>query len=148
MYKTQYGIQKQNARRRGIEWQLTYEEWLDIWGDKIEMRGRGIGKYCMARNNDCGPYSKDNVKIILFEDNNKEQHTFLSNYNHFKVKHPKARRSNHYKTFPIEVMKKKEGKWYRFECFQDAADFYKVDKSTISRNMTNFSNGQFQVRRI
>ena len=148
MYKNQYNIQKQNARKRKIEFHLTYEQWLEIWGEKISLRGVGRGKYCMARNNDKGPYSIDNVRIILFEDNNKEQHDFLDNYDHFKVPKPNQQREKHYKTYPVEVMKKKEGIWRRFECLQDAADFYLVDKSTIGRNMNGFSNGAFQVRRI
>ena len=148
MYKTQYGQHKQNANRRKINFELTYEQWLEIWGDKISLRGVGRGKYCMARNNDQGPYSVDNVKIIPFEENNKEQHVFLSNYNHIRVPHLKSQRANHYKTYPVEVMKKKEGIWRRFECLQDAADFYHVEKSTIGRNMRGVVNGAFIVRRI
>jgi len=146
--KTQYNIQKQNARRRNIPFLFTYEQWLEVWGDKITQRGRGKGKYCMARNNDTGPYSIDNVKIIPFEENNREQHDFLDNYDHYKVPRPGQQRSKHYKTFPVEVMKKKEGVWRRFECVQDAADFYLVDKSTIGRNMNGYSNGAFLIRRI
>lgn len=146
--KTQYNIQKQNANKRNIPFNLTYEQWLEVWGDKLPQRGRGKGKYCMARNNDQGPYSVDNVRIILFEDNNKEQHDFLENYDHFKVPHPNQSRSKHYKTFPVEVIKKKEGIVRRFECLQDAADFYLVDKSTLGRNMRGFSKGAFIVRKI
>ena len=146
--KTKYNIQKQNARRRNISFDLTYEQWLEVWGDKITQRGVGKGKYCMARNNDAGPYSIDNVRIILFEENNKEQHDFLDNHDHFKVPKPGLQRSKHYKTFPVEVMKKKEGVARRFECLQDAADYYHVDKSTIGRNLRGMKNGAFNVRRI
>ncbi len=149
MYKEQYRIQKQNARRRGIGFEITYEQWLEVWGDKIEQRGVGKGKYCMARNNDQGPYAIDNVKIIPFEDNNKEQHDFYNNdYSHFRVPHLNQQRSKHYKTYPVEVTKKKEGIPRRFECLQDAADFYFVDKSTIGRNLRGMKNGAFIVRRI
>ena len=146
--KTQYNIQKQNARRRNISFDLTYEQWLEVWGDKITQRGVGKGKYCMARNNDIGPYSIDNVRIILFEENNREQHDFLNDHEHFKVPHPNGSRSKHYKTFPVEVIKKKEGVIRRFECLQDAADFYHVDKSTIGRNLRGFSNGAYIVRKL
>jgi hypothetical protein len=147
MYKQQYRIQKENARKRNIIFDLSYEQWLEIWGDKISQRGRGRGKYCMARNNDTGPYNIDNVRIIPFEENNREQHDFLDNHDHYKK--PKSnRRSNHYKTYPVEVMKKKEGIWRRFDCIQDAADFYLVDKSTIGRNLRGMKNGAFNVRRI
>ena len=149
MYKQQYITQKLNARKRNIPFNLTYEQWLEIWGDRINLRGVGRGKYCMARNNDQGPYSVDNVRIILFEENNKEQHSFLDNHNHFKVPHPRQQRANHYKTYPIEVMKKKEGIWRRFECIPDAADYYMVDVATIKRSLYGTTkNGSLIVRRL
>jgi hypothetical protein len=57
--------QKCMAKFREIEWLLTYEEWIDIWdkSGKWDQRGRGVGKYCMSRIGDTGPYSKDNVYI-------------------------------------------------------------------------------------
>ena len=68
--KQRFQTQKWHAvNNRGIEWNLTFEEWLDIWGDKITQRGRGTGKYNMCRINDIGPYSIDNVFIDLHEDN-------------------------------------------------------------------------------
>lgn len=148
MYKNQYNIQKQNARRRKVEFNLTYEQWLEVWGEKISLRGVGRGKYCMARNNDQGPYSIDNVRIILFEDNNREQADNGRNSLRNGFRPRTLHRKEHYKTYPVEVMKKREGIWRRFECLQDAADFYLVDKSTIGRNMNGFSNGAFLVRRI
>jgi hypothetical protein len=66
-----YVDQKVAARGRGINFLLTYEEWLKIWQDSghLHERGRGIGQYCMSRKNDIGPYSKDNVDIILGSQN-------------------------------------------------------------------------------
>lgn len=60
-----------NAKRRGIEFDMTFEEWLDIWmsSKKFEQRGRGMGKYCMCRYNDTGPYKVGNVFIGLSEEN-------------------------------------------------------------------------------
>lgn len=62
------------AKVRGIEWQLTFEEWWDIWeqSGKYEQRGRGAGKYCMSRIGDVGPYSVNNVVIKTIDDNNRE----------------------------------------------------------------------------
>ena len=59
--------QKCSAKERGIEWLLSFEEWYKIWVDsgKFPLRGRKKGQYCMARFGDVGPYSVDNVKIIL-----------------------------------------------------------------------------------
>jgi len=60
-----------SARRRGIPFLLSFDEWYVIWqqsGHWLE-RGRKLGQYCMARYFDGGPYSKDNVKIILHRSN-------------------------------------------------------------------------------
>jgi hypothetical protein len=68
--------QKCSAKERGIEWLLSFEEWYKIWVDsgKFPLRGRKKGQYCMARFGDVGPYSVDNVKIILIEENISEGH--------------------------------------------------------------------------
>ena len=68
-YVEKYRQQKQNARRRGISFEFTYQEWLDWWGEDIVLRGKGKDKLVMARNNDCGAYSPDNVKKMLNQDN-------------------------------------------------------------------------------
>ena len=69
-YKKDFQVQRWLAKnKRGVEWNLTYEEWLDIWSDKIYNRGKGIGKYNMCRVNDTGPYEVGNVFIGLHEDN-------------------------------------------------------------------------------
>lgn len=62
---TIYARQKAMAKLRNIEWQLTFEEWYAIWlqSGKYDQRGRGVGKYCMSRIGDTGPYSKNNVFI-------------------------------------------------------------------------------------
>lgn len=64
-----YGQCKNQAQWRGEEWNLTFEEWFNAWGDKIEQRGRGAHQYAMIRVNQSLPWSKDNVTIL----NRKEQ---------------------------------------------------------------------------
>ena len=68
----QYGMQRKNAQKRGIHWDFDLWTWWTVWADsgKWESRGRGQGKYCMARKGDAGPYSKDNVFICLCVENN------------------------------------------------------------------------------
>lgn len=56
-----YYFQKRHAKRRGIDFTLTYPEWLEWWGEDITKRGRGLGKLQMCRNNDSGPYSLSNI---------------------------------------------------------------------------------------
>lgn len=66
-----YARQKRNAVTRGVIFDLTYDEWLSVWQDsgKLSDRGRGLGKYCMSRVGDAGPYAVGNVFIQLFTDN-------------------------------------------------------------------------------
>ena len=69
--KQHFGYQRRSAKGRGIDFELTYEEWLDIWMSSgfAHLRGKGTGTYCMARHNDIGPYAVGNVSIITFEQN-------------------------------------------------------------------------------
>ena len=65
-----YLVQRWHATKtRNIEWHLTFEEWLDIWGTDIDRRGRGIGKLNMCRYGDEGPYAVGNVFIGAHEQN-------------------------------------------------------------------------------
>jgi hypothetical protein len=63
-----YGI-KSNAKRRGIPFKLTYEEWLKVWGSNINNVGRRRGQYVMARFRDEGAYEIGNVYITTCSEN-------------------------------------------------------------------------------
>jgi hypothetical protein len=69
-----YIRQRQSAAARGIEWRLTFFEWLSVWraSGKLEQRGRGKGKYCMSRIKDGGPYAIGNVHVQPCEVNSSE----------------------------------------------------------------------------
>ena len=75
--KLAYQMQKKRAKRRGILFLLTFEEWLDIWvsSGHWEQRGRGADKYCMSRVGDLGGYEVGNVFIQLHSDNVKDAWT-------------------------------------------------------------------------
>lgn len=60
---SRYNAQKQTAKRRGIAFDLTFEEWWDIWEPFWHMRGRDKDSLVMCRVNDQGSYSKTNVYI-------------------------------------------------------------------------------------
>jgi hypothetical protein len=66
--------QRQNAKNRGIKWDLKLWDWWMIWdaSGKWEQRGRGAG-YVMSRYGDEGPYQKDNVYICLARENNSQR---------------------------------------------------------------------------
>lgn len=77
--------QRVSARHRGIDWELTFKQWWKIWKDsgKWEQRGRGHGKYQMARFGDEGPYSVDNVRIITSDANLAERASMAGEDNAF-----------------------------------------------------------------
>lgn len=58
-----YKAHEHNAKRRGIPFLFTPRQWWDWWNiaGRWENRGRKTGQYVMARKDDIGPYSIDNV---------------------------------------------------------------------------------------
>lgn len=66
--------QRNAAKNRGIEWNLSFREWWTIWEEsgQWENRGREYGNYCMARFGDTGPYEADNVEIVTVTQNIRE----------------------------------------------------------------------------
>ena len=69
-----YACHKSKAKARGIEFNLTYEEWWSIWQKSGQWENRGCkrGQYVMSRYNDVGPYAVGNVFIQLQEENRRE----------------------------------------------------------------------------
>lgn len=70
--KGKYSSQKYNAKKRGIEFILTYEEWLKIWEDSGHLDERSANGYCMCRFKDEGPYAVGNVYIALASCNKRD----------------------------------------------------------------------------
>ena len=76
--KQKYIEQRDNAKRRKIKFNFTFEEWQCWWESTGHFRKRGCkkGQYVMARFNDTGPYQVGNVKCILHSENRSEsKHT-------------------------------------------------------------------------
>lgn len=73
-----YFNQRHKASDRGIDFDLTLPQWWEIWeqSGKWEMRGRGKGRYCMARHGDAGPYGVGNVYITTNDRNAAESYDF------------------------------------------------------------------------
>lgn len=70
-----FSLQGHAARQRGIEWELTFEEWWCIWQKSgvWHLRGRSSAEsMVMARYEDKGPYAVGNVRIITVSKNMKE----------------------------------------------------------------------------
>lgn len=58
-----YNSQRHAAIRRGISWELTFEQWIEWWKStgKYAERGRKGHEYCMCRTGDEGPYALNNI---------------------------------------------------------------------------------------
>lgn len=69
-----FARQRQNARQRGIPWNLSLDEWWAVWesSGKWHLRGRGSG-YVMSRYGDKGAYQTGNVFIQAARINNNQQ---------------------------------------------------------------------------
>jgi hypothetical protein len=70
--KKAYTQQKGDAKKRGIEFKLTFEEWSNWWGKDFQNRGVGANKLVMGRHGDVGAYELSNIKKITFGDNIRE----------------------------------------------------------------------------
>lgn len=75
-YKQGYTRSKADAKRRGIEFHFTFEEWKQWWDEtgKWELRGKTKGCYQMCRVNDEGPYKLGNVYCDTVEANSALPH--------------------------------------------------------------------------
>jgi len=69
--KKRFRQHKENSRKRGIPFIFTFEEWIKVWLESGHWneRGRRRGQYVMSRFGDKGPYTINNVEIILTDDN-------------------------------------------------------------------------------
>ena len=60
--RKKFAKQRRNVLARGIEWQLTFQEWLDFWGDDLDNRGPRFWQLVMQRPCDKGPYAIGNIR--------------------------------------------------------------------------------------
>lgn len=61
--RQRYAQHKANAAVRGIEFDLTFDEWWEIWEPRFAERGRGKDQFGMCRTRDQGPYQAGNVRL-------------------------------------------------------------------------------------
>jgi hypothetical protein len=66
-----FHAQKISAKRRGIEFLLTFDQWWTLWQESGHWQDRGTGgaAYCMCRRGDAGPYARGNVYIATNSQN-------------------------------------------------------------------------------
>lgn len=71
--KRKYDTQKKGAKQRGVEFDLTFDEWKDIWDGKFHKRGNASDQLMMLRTRDEGGYSVGNVRLGSPKENVQEQ---------------------------------------------------------------------------
>lgn len=69
-YRQKYWTNKGNAKKRGVAWRLTFEEWLCLWSEHILERGVHRDQYVLCRKNDQGAYAFGNCYVARSQHNN------------------------------------------------------------------------------
>jgi hypothetical protein len=62
-----------SARKRGIEFKLTFDEWWALWEPHYEKRGQHIDCMALCRTKDKGAYEAGNVRIDTVRANIEER---------------------------------------------------------------------------
>ena len=58
-----YRAHANSAASRGVGFELTFEQWLAVWGEKVHQRGTRVNQLNMCRAGDAGSYAVGNVRI-------------------------------------------------------------------------------------
>lgn len=74
--KRRWQVHRTNAKMRGIEFKLTFEEWFCWWMDTghYHERGNKHGQYVMARKGDKGAYELGNIECVQAQENSVAPH--------------------------------------------------------------------------
>jgi hypothetical protein len=70
--RDRFAQHKARAKRRGIPFSLSFEQWWEMWEPHWEKRGQGAFQMCMCRRHDQGGYEVGNVRIATNRENNHE----------------------------------------------------------------------------
>lgn len=97
----EYNAHKSRAKRRGIPFLFTFEEWKHAWDTSGKTRGNKSNDYCMARHNDIGPYAIWNVSIIT----NKENSQFAVSHRNYDKWITSIRESRKSESFRNKISK-------------------------------------------
>lgn len=59
--RRKFAAQKHSAALRGIEWKLSFKQWLAWWGEDLDRRGSRADQLVMCRKADRGAYELGNI---------------------------------------------------------------------------------------
>ena len=71
--RTRFSQHRASAKARGIEFNLTFEQWWQLWEPHWEKRGQKSHEMCMCRKADIGAYEVGNVRIATNKENQQEK---------------------------------------------------------------------------
>lgn len=60
-----FRLQEDSARRKGIAFELTFADWLEVWGPDIERRGKRVGDLYLERIHKPKGYVRGNLRISV-----------------------------------------------------------------------------------
>lgn len=80
--------QRNQAQWRGELWELSFDDWLTVWGDQYEQRGRGAEDFCMTREDPDLAWDKTNAIILTRREHYQRNQQMAV---HTRMKKPKYR---------------------------------------------------------
>lgn len=94
-----YKVHRTNAKKRGIAFEITYDEWLGWWKDSghYHERGNKRGQYVMARIGDVGPYRLGNIECVQAQVNSVAAHLGKTRSDEIKANMSEAQKTRHAK---------------------------------------------------
>lgn len=118
-YLTQYKAQIAAARQRQLEWHLTFDEWINFWGDDIDKRGIKRESMVMALHDRELGFRLDNIykttkgelTIELVNRGNRHERSVRTPQGEFKSVAAAARAHNYGAMQVIYRIRKKWPDW-------------------------------------
>lgn len=118
--KARFQQHKRSAQQRGIEFELSFEQWWELWEPHWERRGQKSQDMCMCRKADQGGYTLGNVRIATNKENHQERAL------EYRTRHAQ-RRSRYTTAHQLKVFGAAPVEWARgrnvFEEYSEEEDF-------------------------
>jgi hypothetical protein len=130
-----YNEQKSRANGRKIEWQFTFESWIQWWGDDFINRGLGNDQLVMCRKGDLGPYHPDNCYKASQSQNAKDA-SLTKKFKLGRIVTVEKRK------IPVQTPNGK------FNSILEAANYYSVHPSTILKRIKNHSTEYYRLEKV
>ena len=97
---------KAQANYRKEQWNLTFEEFYQLWKNHWDKRGRGADDFCMTRCDSSMPWSLENITIMTRHEHLQTKGQ-MQGFNRMEVKVVKEKKSYYTPLTPEEKEKRK-----------------------------------------